>query len=931
MYKRIPLFAVADDHLVLMDGYLVYGWQLRVFPYEGIETEDLEREIANFAVFLGNLEKGTGGSIFVSCILDISELKDSDMSGYLDYHKDNVLNAAVAADRVERYKKKVKRKLYLVIAVPMFSSRSEFQKALKKGVDVSYRKALESAALIGQQVARFYKENYSYEALKMSGTDMWKHLFSMINPHQVVPEPVYPEDSEFPDSVPTLREQLFVSDFVDPDSMEDSYLRCNGGMHSILSLDMLPDDISSGGCPPGVGSKIMSKIMFPCRVTVTVEVMNQVWATKHLERLRKSAITFVFHRKPSIESERNRVKAETIKNLLSDMASDNLKVARLSYQIALYDTSEQSLQNKQREIIDVFMTELKGSVLFVEQFKKQRAFVSSLGYFPSYSHNRKWTTTLAAANMVPLRGAYDGTDDEPLMLFGNRWNSVTAFNPFSQRQNKWSFCVIAPSGQGKSFFVNMMVAHLQSLNPVTCIFDLAPLSSYLSSVEDYGGQYCEVNPSAVVPQVVNPFDFKLGFDFPPDGKLVFLEKVASILLSDKQNPLLKEELDVVRKAIRRTYERFLIEEKKKIKDSDSNYAGYGDYVTMRDAMLEKALENKENPEIRDSYVDIASYAHRMAMPSLSDLATTFALDDTVNATTYEREITSKLRRRLLLYTDGVARKVIGNNTNFDITKDFIVINLGFLKDLPDLLIPAYITYREFIWEKLAVYLHDVPGIMREIYGDEHFLKLQRRPKILLTDEFHNLNASSCREVIELVNKDARQSRTYGVAIGVVTQSLKDIFYESADEKFSIFEQMANKIFLRHTSAENPQQAAVEYVCSRTGMGKEDRRLFESLKRVPSEYVEAFVFSEDIGKGVIRIEPTASEMWRFSTDKRERYIRDMLIQKLMESEGISRSRATSIVISVLAKEFPSGLAFSTQENIESSIYNLFDICCRVYRR
>lgn len=907
MFKKIPLWDVFEDGLILTDGSIVNAYKIRFPSYEGVDDEDLAGDVNILSQFLSIFERPH--SVFLSFISETTLAKKDLMDRYGRYHASNPVNKVVAEERDKKLKDRLIRNNYLIICYPVFKNKSDFAKKARKdpaSLKKIYSETERELEILGSEVERFFLENYNYSPIKMTGREIWRHIYMMLNPDAEQPaEPVFSSESNL--APPSLREQLFLSDTAEKDDADGHYISYNGSLISTLSLDVMPD----GVIPPGIGSFLFSRINFPARITLNIELPNQVEAQTKLSNMRKNAVTFVFKKQASIESERNQKKADTIDEMFQDIAAERLKIAKVSYQISFMDDSPAKIKEHNVMLTNMFSSELKGSSFYADHFKKINAFVSSLGYFPLFAYGYKWTTTRCIANLIPCRGSFLGTVDEPLMLMGNRWNGITAWSPVSRQQNKWSAVVIGPSGSGKSFFVNYLLAHIQSLKPVCFVFDLAPMSSYQASVENYNGEYVEVNPGSGSPQTINPLDFKIGNELAPDNKLLFLEKLLSYMLSDKNAPVLKEELDVLRKAVKRTYQKVLQEEKKQIPE-DSEYASYQSYVDLRDAMLQEALTHKSTPEKRDEFFRTAEYAHRMAMPNLEDLATVMAMDDVVNTTQYEKDITKKLRKRLMLYTDGAAKKLICGNTNFNVSKDYVVVNIGFLKDDPNLLVPTYLTYREYAWDKLAVYLSEIPDILKKIYGEEHFLKLQQRYKFMIIDEYHNLNAN--KETIQITDKDFRQGRTYGISVCVITQALKDVFYEGTDEKVSIFENAANKIFLRHTSPENPQNSVVEYVVSRTGMGKSDRELFTSLRKMPGEYSEAFLFSEDIGKGVVRIEPVSSEIWKGSTDKRERYLRDMLISKLKEKTD--KETAASIVIGTLSRMFPHGLLEVTDEEKEA---------------
>lgn len=916
MYSKIPLWYVVDDGFVLLNGSFVFAFDVFFPSIEGIEERDVVDDIERFVVFLKSLLRDR--SVYVSFLFETTYDKEFIFEKYKQIHASHFLMRKISEYKVDALRNRLIRKAKMIISIPLYKNVIEFRKMMKSSpgaVNRQFRSVIEFSEVIQKEVISFFESYYQVLPIRLSGQQMWNHLFYMINAKESENHINNKVDFSIltkknPDM--SFREMLFLGDFFDDESKD--YLTYMNKYITTVSMDLLPESISAvAGC------NFLSKINFPCRYCVSIELPNQVEAKTALSKARRSANIFILNKSGSPEVEWNKSKVSSIDDLLKDESSIIVKV---SCSFTIEGSTEAELSERVFNAINSFMSEMKTASCYINKRKKARALISSLGYFADYSYNYQWTTLHSAMSLVPIRGMFLGTVDTPVVLFSNRHNSITAINPLSKKQSKWSFVVIGPTGSGKSFTTNYLLLSVLSFNPSVVIFDLAPMSSYKTLAYICDGEYIEAKPSATRKnQVKNPLDFRLGFDTVPGFKYIFFDRFFSYILSDENSPLYKEDHELLRRAIQRTYDRLLIESPKLIPEVETlaKYKKYGTWVNLRDAMLELALQNKDNPDLRDKYVEVADFAHKQAMPTLFDLASTFAFDDAVNSTSIEKEIAQKLRKRLTLYTDEVCKGLFAGTTNFRSTKDFTVVNLGFLKDNPNLLIPTFFSYREHFWEKMAVYLDEIPEIMKQIYGEEYFLAQQQKYKLMLIDEYHNFNV--CREIILLTDKDFRQSRTYGIVCGIITQSLKDIIYESESERFSIFESASNKFLLRHTTPQNPQRVVVDYVAQKTGMNSKETELFASLSMSPGKYSEIYYMGEDVGKGVLKYEPLPIELWISTTHKDERYLRDMLIEKVID-QGVSRNQAVSIVVSTLADLYPKGTVGITEEERDRIFYRVY---------
>ncbi len=141
------------------------------------------------------------------------------------------------------------------------------------------------------------------------------------------------------------------------------------------------------------------------------------------------------------------------------------------------------------------------------------------------------------------------------------------------------------------------------------------------------------------------------------------------------------------------------------------------------------------------------------------------------------------------------------------------------------LVLLLLLYRDFAYRK-AVYLpNEMPPFLGAASID-WILAAQRRPKLFVYDEFHNLKNNE--PILDVLDKDARQQRTLGLATYLVTQDILDV----AEKGNHFISAASNKYFTRHVSPDNPTMEGIDNLVRIIGLGSQERELLLSLKFYP---------------------------------------------------------------------------------------------------
>ncbi|WP_036218101.1 TraC family protein [Calidithermus chliarophilus] len=120
-----------------------------------------------------------------------------------------------------------------------------------------------------------------------------------------------------------------------------------------------------------------------------------------------------------------------------------------------------------------------------------------------------------AADLVPLTGAWRG-HERAVVLFHNRFRSLTRFDPFTPVTTNWNGIIAGGSGSGKTFFTQYVLADLLRRDEVDVVI-LDRGRNYEALVEAFGGAFIDVRPGGQT--AVNMFDLEEGEAEPGPEKL----------------------------------------------------------------------------------------------------------------------------------------------------------------------------------------------------------------------------------------------------------------------------------------------------------------------------------------------------------------------------------------------------------------------------
>ncbi len=883
-YRRIPISMVGSDYLILEKFEKARGFEIVQTGADGVDGSVMEMEVSKCAEFLKNL---TAQNVFVQFTTYFSRNLHELFDRYGRLNGDP-LSESMAMENIAELtsgRGVIDTSLYCTMVVPLSAEASIEGKKKKRFDDGDFlnrdRQLNEAVVMLKDTLIPL-----GYEVRDLTGTEMMQIISRIVNPED--PPPAM-EISECGMLLP-LRKRVFNTDFYSKD-----YYLTNGRYYfAALVMDTIPNII-----PVGCGSRILQNVDFPMVMNITLLCEDLSSISRDLARQRLMAN--IFSGKRTAAAVENTEKISAIDDLLKNRAREGWKLVKCFNSYLIWDKDIEKLQEKIQAVRMAVAKAVDGAGVFAEWMRKEGAFVASLPGCPTRSYDPHIIFGHDVLKFVPLRGMYRGDRSEPAIILRNRYGGVTALNPFSSKQNRWAGLVIGPTGSGKSVLTNGIIAGAMAYDPVVVVIDMSKASSYEPVVSNYGGSFIPISFGSSDNRV-NMFDLRVGFEQPAGSKILSLNAIFTAMLSEEGRGVAKETQSILERAVKRVYDNLFKEEPRFVRNVKianeaqekliSSAPSFDTYVEYRNHYVRQFLSTGGKKDfIR------AEMAQCLATPTLNDFMRILASDPAINTNARDRQIAEEMRRVLNLYAQGEQATLLNGVTNFSVDRDVFCIHMGLVSERREMLALLLLLYRDFAYRK-AVYLpNEMPPFLNAASID-WILAAQKRPKLFVYDEFHNLKNNE--PILDVLDKDARQQRTLGLATYLVTQDILDV----AEKGKHFISAASNKYFTRHVSPDNPTMEGIDNLVRIIGLGNQERELLLSLKFYPGKYAEILALNEDIGKGVLVNVQTPRTRWRYTTHKDERYLRETVASTL-KGKGISQRRAQAVAVEVLADMLPLG--------------------------
>lgn len=682
--ERIPTVEVADSVVLNTDGSLAFGFHLQSLELVSTSEQQLEHFTQRLSELIRRLPDGTLLQLLVDCQIRSSTRVEAFIKARQGQASARTAAGILCGDVAQHAASLPFRdvRMFLFVCQPY-----HFQNALliRNGVmpslrpkwnEAAYQKALNQLL----HTATMVRDHFCASSVTLTRAEdaaLLELIQAHLNPSAHLPPLTASTSYDVPETgLPTclnpyltLREQLACSHAELPNKQG---LQLGDTSVCTLTLKSLPDTTYSGMLAP-----LLTNLLFNHRITFTIEKLPPETARVALRIKRamsKGAMLLSSTRNTDAETQYNE-----IVTLMTALSQSSLSLCGLQVSLAAYGDSEAQARQHVLKAQEV-MAHCQGVGSYLEDYNHLAVYLSML---PGATHYfRRFRTVIdpnAAHIFVPM-GAWQGAKKGPLLLHTRSLDPVI-FNPFSKELPAYNGMCVAPTGSGKSFAMNMILAnHLASGGQVV-MMDIG--GSYWRLTELFGGLYHDVgreNGVGLNP-LVTPAELNGLEQIQREKKLEFYVNYLELLLSEKQSEGMP---------------------------------------TSERAVLSKAITTYYHPHRSQE---------RSQQPTSIAVIQKFLVDFGENE--IEREICRKLVNRLDLWTHGPRARLFEKPIHVSVDAPIIAFDLKPVHDNEELLSIVIFILGSIIWSKLGERKQQVDTI---VGADEMWKSLMNPAGMSLLEE-----------------------------------------------------------------------------------------------------------------------------------------------------------------------------------------------------
>jgi hypothetical protein len=336
---------------------------------------------------------------------------------------------------------------------------------------------------------------------------------------------------------------------------QDDHLKIGGLLYSWVSVKEMPDATF-----PGITRELVGQ-EFPLVISAEITIPDQSKIMRSYKRrlLRMQAAQRDIHGGFKINVEAQIAQEQLIRTL-QDVVSSSLKVCQLSLLVGLR-TSNPIRDSKERENAERILADRRQRVLHAvarmngargipETLAQKRIYIGTLPGMAEETKREQECLTLHAADMLPAEVPWQGLASAAILL-ETPSRQMVPFSPFDASLGDANMLIMAKSGGGKTFMVQLLLLMLGRLGTQISILERG--DSYRPLVELMGGRVIEVNLDGN--ETLNPWDLPQGERAPSKEKIAFLKNLTRHMIGDAPGADTTLVDNVISDAIARTYKR----------------------------------------------------------------------------------------------------------------------------------------------------------------------------------------------------------------------------------------------------------------------------------------------------------------------------------------------------------------------------------------
>ncbi len=528
------------------------------------------------------------------------------------------------------------------------------------------------------------------------------------------------------------------------------------------------------------------------------------------------------------------VAAREVNEVIEAISSSGDHVYKTSITAILISRSPEGLESMKESVVSAFSA-FPGSLPVYGAYQHLFSYLACAPMNGRVGEFQFDALESSAADLMPPFCPWRGSRDNPVMLFRNRWSSLTAFDPFDPLTANWNGAVIAGPGSGKTFLMQKLITSLKRHDCDVFIVDqkrdYAPLMEQLNRADSgrLGPSGESSSTSATISfgvdgsTVFNIFDLAHGEVGPDETKKAFLKAALREMIPPSPDPVqAATESAILDEALAQGY---------------AMYPGGGEVLSSGG---DEAPRGGGSAAPRGGSVLTLSDFHSV-LSTMESLGTK-QMDKA------QRTIASSLAVRLTEWTgETVYGRVLDGRTNVDLEASTIYFECSGLEHFPSLSSLVMLIISDAIWRRAK----QNPG----------------RKKLAILEEFWAMLKT--HEARDLAERLYRLGRTYNLGVYAVSQKIGDLTGVAG------LLQSSSYLFLGRLEAD---EAALKAVLDLPDGAIAAFKSLTGRKGVYAEWL-CWVKREDRRVGdVLIVTASPEEYWTFTSDPNDKARRDAMTRR-----------------------------------------------------
>lgn len=330
------------------------------------------------------------------------------------------------------------------------------------------------------------------------------------------------------DNIFKTKEDLVKSDF----QIKENFIKNNNKYLKILTFKSRPERT----IPTFIKKLMLKDLNFEYKIVLNIKKLNKEEQKAKIKTERQIKYGLKMLNVGSFVDEDKAKDERQLSDLLQAMTSGSENIFHLEFLIVVTGESKEKLERNTEKIL-TNIKEMSGAEGYKETLSNFQLFLSSLpgnSDLKNYRNMRVRTNYLS--DFIPVFGTPKGSG-KPLMLFRNKFGSLTPLDPFNPKYPNYNGITAGASGSGKSFTMSIITASFLAYDPIITIIDKG--GSYKKLINNLEGDYFEVNEN----NKINPFDL------PIKDKSLFWQGIIQTMVKDEGKAITNDDKIVIEETI----------------------------------------------------------------------------------------------------------------------------------------------------------------------------------------------------------------------------------------------------------------------------------------------------------------------------------------------------------------------------------------------